>query len=104
MTQLTLRDAAASAALKEVGQNAIEQTDQGFVALMRQYARVIAENSGFVSIDNLRIVAENLGVVPTHQNSWGAVFRGPHWKIVGRQKSALPSNHHREIRVWEWVP
>jgi hypothetical protein len=46
--------------------------------------------------------AEQLGLVPSSTNSWGTVFRGPHWKMVGRQKSAVRSNHAREIKVWQW--
>lgn len=64
----------------------------------------IALESGFVSVDNLRAYADKLGWVPVHPNSWGCVFRGHHWRCIGRQQSALPSNHGRYISIWEWRP
>ena len=102
MTQLTL-DSAESAARKEAGQAAVEESDKGFVEFMRRAARTISEESGFVSSDNLRVLAAELGMIPKHVNAWGAVFKGAQWKIVGRKKSAVPSCHHREIKIWQWV-
>lgn len=75
-----------------------------FVLRMRAVAKDISIKSGFVSSDNLRVMADALGWVPVHPASWGAIFRGPQWQEIGRQKSAVPSNHHREIRIWRWVP
>mgnify|MGYP003394019939 CR=1 FL=1 len=103
MTQLTL-DSAHGELLKHQGQAAVEDTDQGFVAIMRECAREISDQAGFVTCDNLRLIADGMGLVPKHQNSWGSIFRGSHWKIIGRQKSALPSSHAREIKIWKWEP
>lgn len=69
---------------------------------MREHARTISDRSGFVTSDNLRVIADELGLTPANQNTWGAIFRGPHWKIVGRKKSAVPSSHAREIKVWKY--
>lgn len=103
MTQLTLRDAVAAEVLKEAGQAVVEEHSGGFVALMREKAITISDEKGFVSSDELRTAAEAMGLVPHHPNVWGALFHGTHWRIVGRQKSKLPGNHAREIKIWEYV-
>lgn len=103
MTQLTL-DSRLAAALKEEGLNAIEETDRHFIEMMREAAIKISQSCGFVTTDNLRVIAEKLGMVPKHQNSWGGIMRGPRWKVVGRHRSAIPGNHSREIRVWQYIP
>jgi hypothetical protein len=102
MTQLTLRDAVAGAVLKERGHEALEDHDASFVTRMRHAAIKISDESGFVSSDNLRSIAEGMGLVPQSPNSWGGIFRGPHWKVIGRQKSTRPGNHAREIRIWKY--
>jgi tRNA(Ile2) C34 agmatinyltransferase TiaS len=88
--------------LKQLGLALIEDHHADFVQTMRDIARQISQESGFVSSDNLRIVADRMGLVPATPNCWGAVFAGAKWKVVGRQKSAVPGNHGREIRVWRY--
>ena len=102
MAEQSSLDAARGAELKAHGLETLEAFDGQFVQYMRKVARQISERCGFVSSDNLRVVAAELGIEPTHRNSWGAVFHGPRWRMVGRQVSAIPSNHHREIKVWQW--
>lgn len=101
MTQLSIHDALSGATRKAAGQARMEQIDP-FVLRMREVAKAISLESGFVSADNLRVYADKLGWAPIHNASWGAIFRGPQWREIGRQKSAVPSNHNREIRVWRW--
>lgn len=103
MTQLTLKDAATAEALKEQGLDAVSVSADRFLKVMRAAAIRISDESGFVSSDNLRVLADAMGLVPHHPNAWGAIFRGLCWQMVGRQKSALPGNHAREIRVWLYV-
>ena len=102
MTQLTLKDACTADALKEQGLTSVAVNAENFVAIMRATARRISEESGFVSSDNLRLIADSLGLVPHHPNAWGSVFAGKNWREIGRQKSKLPGNHGREIRVWRY--
>lgn len=102
MTQLTLQDAATAESLKQEGIALVALNAENFVAIMRAAARRISEESGFVSSDNLRVIADGMGLVPHHPNAWGAIFSGSHWKEIGRQKSKLPGNRAREIRVWRW--
>lgn len=102
MTQLTL-DGRLSAALKEEGLDAIERTSQSFVDLMRAEAQRISMERGMVTSDDLRVYASQCDLKPSHPNAWGSIFRGPRWQVVGRRKSAVPSSHHREIKVWQYV-
>lgn len=64
----------------------------------------ILSMDGTVTSDNLRYLADRLGDHPKHQNAWGAVFRGPNWKCVGRTKSTYRTNHAREIKIWLYEP
>lgn len=98
--QLTL-DAAHGEALKQAGLDAVED-DAPFVQTMREIARQISDRSGMVTSDNLRIIADKMGLAPRSDHSWGGIFRGKQWKIIGRCKSALPSNHRRELKIWRW--
>jgi len=59
--------------------------------------------NGSVSADDLRRYADKHNDQPGHVNAWGSVFRGAGWRMVGRMKSTIPSNHAREIKVWRWV-
>jgi len=102
MTQLTF-DTQQGECLKVAGQLSVETNDLHFLETIREVAKQISRASGFVSTDNLRPIAEAMGLHPKSPNAWGAVFMGKHWKTVGRKKSALASNHYREIRVWEYV-
>src|SRR6185295_17932867 len=104
MTQLTLTDACTADALKREGRDAIEQTDRAFIVTMRGIAKGISQESGFVSIDNLRVHADRMGWQPKHPNSWGSVMKGKGWTIIRYQKSALPRNHARLIALWKWEP
>lgn len=100
MTQLSLDE---GVRLKIQGLDALED-DHRFLDTMREAAIRISHESGFVTSDNLRVLADKLGLKPKHPNAWGALFRGPHWTIIGRQKSAVPGNRAREIKVWRYAP
>lgn len=86
--------------LKLDGKGSVEMNNLEFVKKMREHAVGIAERQGKVSTDDLRAYAQSIGVSPEHPNAWGSIFRGKKWKIVGRVKSRLASNHAREIREW----
>lgn len=101
MTQLTL-DSAAGAALKHAGQDAIEQTDQGFIEAMREQAVKFSERDGSVTSDALRLWAVGQGLYPKDPHSWGCIFKGKRWTIIGYQKSVIPSNHSRPIAIWRY--
>lgn len=87
---------------KSEGQNLVEDHNPNFVAIMRSHAILTATSKGQVTCDDLREYASAQGLRPKHQNAWGSIFRGPDWKMIGRTKSKLVSNHAREIRIWRY--
>ncbi len=90
--------------LKEEGLDSVSENNKAFLALMRAEARRLADQRGWVTSDDLRVYASQLNLEPTHQNAWGAVFKGTQWKVVGRRKSAVPQGHAREIKIWAYTP
>ena len=90
--------------LKVQGLDTVEESHLPFVQRMRHVAIRIAGYRGWVTSDDLRAYAALNGLAPAHSNAWGAVFRGPQWKVIGRCKSAVPENHHRTICVWQYEP
>ncbi len=99
MTQLSL-DTAQGEILKKQGQATVIAGSLSFVQFMQAQAIEISDKCGFVSSDNLRVIAEELGMVPHHPNVWGSIFRGKHWRVIGRKKSAVVGNHGRSISIW----
>lgn len=89
--------------LKDNGLASVAENNTAFLALMRAEAIRISLSRGWVTSDDLRVYASQLDLEPTHQNAWGAIFRGPQWKVVGHRKSAVPGNHAREIKIWQYV-
>lgn len=100
MTQLTL-DAADGQRLKREGLAQVEG-DAKFLAKMRRWAKEFSRQAGCVTSDDLRIIASRNGVQPRSSHSYGAIFRGTGWTVVGRQPSKLAANRGREIKVWRW--
>lgn len=100
MMQLSL---AQGALLKEDGLARVSENNTVFLVKMRYEAMRISQERGWVSSDDLRVYASQQNLEPTHQNAWGAIFKGPHWKIIGRRKSAVPESHNREIKIWQYV-
>ena len=89
--------------LKEAGRSRVEMNNQEFVDEMRRHARKLAIENGRVTCDQLRRFADEHLIFPKHQNAWGAIFRGKHWRMTGRTQSKIASNHARWIAVWEWT-
>ena len=87
---------------KEAGISLVESNAVPFIEAMRREAIRISILRGSVTSDDLRLYADRHGFIPHHQNAWGAIFRGKAWRIVGRKKSELVSNHTREIRIWRY--
>ena len=89
--------------LKQRGLDAVEQSNLSWVEEMRQFARNLSLWNGQVCADDVRRRAHSLDWPPDSPNAYGAIFRGKHWRCIGRKKSEHPGNHAREIRVWKWV-
>lgn len=100
MMQLSLEE---GRKLKQEGLDRVAEDNTEFLLKMRYEAMRISQERGWVSSDDLRVYASQLDLAPTHQNAWGCLFKGPNWKVVGRRKSAVPGNHAREIRIWQYV-
>ena len=89
--------------LKDRGIELVEQNNLEFVNNMRNQAMRISRRFGQVTVDMLRIYAENSGIQPEHPNAWGAVFRCKGWKRVGYKPSKTISAHGRVIGIWKWM-
>jgi hypothetical protein len=98
--QLSLADAEAA---KRKGLDAVEKNDAEFIQLMRAEAEFRAIVYGEISTDELREYAAMNHITPHSPNSWGVILRGKDWEVIGRKKSAVASNHAREIRVYRYV-
>lgn len=88
--------------LKESAMVGVEKKNAAWLNTIRKQAIRIAKRKGSVTTDDLRKYAMKKELKPSHPNAWGAVFRGSDWRVIGRCKSRLPSNHAREIRVWAY--
>ncbi len=97
---MDLFDYAKAKELADAGIQSVGTHNASFVDIMRAEARRIARAVGSVTSDDLRRYAKAHDLKPNHPNAWGAIFRGAEWKMVGRMKSKLMSNHAREIKVW----
>jgi gentisate 1,2-dioxygenase len=43
-----------------------------------------------------------LHLQPRHKNAWGAIIRGRGWRVIGRRRSELATNHGHVNPVWTW--
>lgn len=97
------RGAAEGLRRKETGRDRVEARDPDLAEVLRAEARRISDERGWVTIDDVRAYAEQLGLRPPHKNFWGCIFRGPEWERIGEAPSERPTNHgHRNPR-WRWA-
>lgn len=97
-------DLLAGQAERDRGFALLESYSAAFLDAVRARGRYISMLRGSVTIDDLREWAAQIGIAPTHRNSWGNIFRGPGWKCIGHEPSKLVSNHARMVSVWRWEP
>ena len=88
--------------LRDSGIASVEFNNLSWVERMREVAREISQNQGYVCADDLRRYANKHNDQPGHVNGWGAVFRAPGWVAIGRKKSTTPTAHARWIMVWKF--
>ncbi len=90
---------------KKEGLDRVEKNSGAWVHRMRAEASRLALGPPHrvITIDDLREHAAATKDPPHHPNAWGSVFRGPTWKWIGFQKSRIPSNHVRAVRVWRYI-
>jgi hypothetical protein len=89
---------------KKVGLDSVSYRNQFFLNEVRHWAISRSNWNGSVSIEDVRDWADSMGLVPSHPNAWGVVFKGKHWKPCGECKNTIPSTHHRRILLWKWQP
>ena len=85
---------------KIFGIELVEFNGQDFVKSMREVARQLIKQCGWITCDDLRKIADRYGIEPHHQNVWGSVFRHKDFEPCGYEKSKLVSNHARRITKW----
>ena len=88
---------------KQLGLYHVESSNKALVGLARNIAREICGRQGKVSIDDVRSDTRMAGFEPTSPNVWGTIWNEEGWRCVERRFSTRKSNHHREIKVWEWI-
>ena len=99
-TPATQLDLVSAMYARDTGIEQVSDNNQVFLETMRGYARRIYRNRGYVTSDDLRVIADDIGLQPHHPNAWGAIFAGNDWQCIGRMKSAYKPNHAREIKKW----
>ena len=103
MKQLSFFDIEEAGRRQAAGLASIEVNHSTWLQIMRERARIVSNEQGCVTADDLRWYADTNNLWPTHQNAWGAVFKGRGWKAIGTIQSAYVTNHGRLIRKWRWV-
>jgi len=89
--------------LRDEGLERVSSHNADWLERVRLEARRVSAWKGHVSADDVRERADKLGLVPTHRNAWGAVFKDEGWKPVGWKLSKRPAAHGRAVRVWTWI-
>lgn len=85
---------------KIYGISLVEFNGEGFVKSMREIARNLLKENDYITIDDLRVIADKYDITPHHQNAWGSIFRSKEFEACGMQKSEIVSNHARRILQW----
>lgn len=78
----------------------VSMNNQSFVNTMRGIAERLATVNSQVTSDDLRLLAEQYGLKPDHQNAWGSIFHGKQWVVLDRRPSLYKGNRGREIKVF----
>jgi len=85
---------------KIFGMDLVEFHNENFVHAMRQLAKELIKQCGWITTDDLRKIADRYNIQPDHPNAWGVIFRGKTFKAIGFTKSVIASNHARRITKW----
>ena len=104
MSEQSVIDFDAAVSLKAHGQEMTAWANLTFVETMREEARRICERVGHVSIDDLRVRAQQLGIAPHSKQAWGSIFGEKGWRIVKYARSGVVTNRARVIGIWKWEP
>ena len=78
----------------------IEARRSQFISMARNMARSISRERGQVSINDIR--EKHPLPDDVHPSAYGAVFRGPLWKVIGYTAAKHSDAHGRLIRIYIW--
>ena len=100
----TILDREAGEEQKSLGLFAAELNNTEFVRLARQVAKLISQQTGSVSMDQVRTHPALKGWQPSSPNVYGAIIRGKGWVFLCWEPSRVTSNHARRIGRYRWQP
>src|SRR3990167_3688619 len=85
---------------RDKGIKRVSENNSEFLTIMRQVAKDICRQKGWVCSDDLRAWADANRLYPTHYNAWGVIFTKkefvPGEYIVSKQ----PLGHCNRVRKW----
>jgi len=102
MHQTTIFDLQSGRMARDAAIARVISNNESVVATLRGIARILAQRRGVVTMDDVRQVANDYGIVPDHPNVFGAVFHARGWEPVGYVQSKIPTNRARVIRTWRY--
>lgn len=86
--------------LRDDGIRRVSYANEDFIEVMREAARELMNQKTWITMDDVRVWAEEHGIEPTHPNAWGAIFRHRDFEPCGFRNSEQPQRHGAMIRVW----
>lgn len=86
---------------RDRGIERVTKRNRAWLEVARSVAHRLAHRHGTVTADDVREYLEGIKLVPSHPNTWGAVFRCPEFVPTGEyRQSRTPSRHAAIVRVW----
>ena len=89
---------------KDAGLAKVSAHNSEFLRLMRIEAARLTRECHRVTIDDLRRYGEFRDIQPFNPHAWGAIVKCKGFRCIGRERSALITNHGRSICVWHYTP
>lgn len=87
--------------LKQTGMNLAARKNYLVLEIARDVARLIARKGLAISIEDVRLQMESLGINYRPGNWMGSVFKGYEWEPVGWTRSEHKGGHARMVRTWK---
>lgn len=82
----------------------LERVKDGRVSIsayLKMIAIAISKEKGYVTIDDIRRLAEVEGIRAT-RSDWSIIFRDEDkWESIGMQPSNITSNKKRQVNIWK---
>ena len=89
---------------KEHGLQSSADSRKRILDTAKEVARSLARMHGRVDADMVQAELMQIGITPEDLgNAAGSIFRGKHWRCVGRKPSTRVSRHGNEIRIWSLI-